>query len=215
MKFWVFERDGAWASADVVNAAYGEAPRCSSCGRFIGLRPWLPPYRVRLVEGTKTSAVADVIGGPGVGVGFIASKRFVDEFERANLKGVERWEPVVIEGYSDYEGDSLPSPTAPDRIFKLAILPVPKTRAKLAEMHPTYKANPPDCLVCCQPRPTAYQGVVVDETSWMGADVFLLTNVGVLVVTDKFVDFVASGEFTGFDLVPAAEFVPLFVRRSR
>jgi hypothetical protein len=214
MRFWVFESSGAWAFADTIDAAHGEAPRCPSCGKFIGLRPWLPPHRVRLVEGTKASAPADAITGPGLGVGFIASDRFVTEFERANLKGIERWEPVGIQGYSDYEGDSLSSPAAPDGTFMLGILPMPVTRATLAEMHPTYKAGPPDCLVCGQPRPLSFEGVVIDETSWTGADVFPLTNVGVLIVTDRFAEFVQSAEFTGFELVPAATFVPSFVRRS-
>jgi len=207
---------GAWAFADPVNPVYGDAPRCPSCGRYIASKEWMPPYRVRLVEGTKTKAPADVITGAGFG-GFIASERFVAALERSNLKGVERWEPVDIQGYSDYDGDPLSSPAAPNRKFLLAILPTPTTRAKWDGMHPVFKGDLIGCQLCGRHRSVdSYRGVVVDETSWTGADIFELIGLGgKFIVTEAFAEFIVSGEFTGVPLVPAAEFVPFRAGQAR
>ena len=57
---------GAWAFADVIDPRYGDAPQCSLCRTYVAGKLWLPPHRVRLVEGTKTTAPGDVIGGPGI-----------------------------------------------------------------------------------------------------------------------------------------------------
>lgn len=114
---------GDWAFAKIVDPVYGDAPACQSCRRWIGMKTWLPPYRVRLVKGMKSNLPGDVISGPGMG-GIIASERFIVEFERANLKGVERWEPVSIEGYNNYWEKKLKRP-APAGTYRLAIFPAP------------------------------------------------------------------------------------------
>jgi hypothetical protein len=204
MKFWIFDPPmfvGEWAYADTLAPRYGDAPRCPSCGKFIGMLPWLPPYRVRMLTGVKTSAPGDVVTGPGF-ESFMASERFVAEFQRSKLKGVERWEPVEIKRYNE-------------QTFKVAILPAPRTRAKLSEMHAVFTRNPPDDPVCCKAPLESYEGVVIDEASWTGDDIFRTTNLGgVLVVTDRFAKFTSAGEFTGIPLVPAETFVPSWARKS-
>lgn len=209
MRFWVFDPPmmvGRWAFADHVDpVTYGQAPRCPSCGRWIGMKPWLPPYRVRLVAGTKTPKPADIITGPGF-TGFIASDRFAKEFKRAGLTGVERWESVQIQGYNDYEGDPIAPQAEVVRPYRYAILPSPRTRVKLR--HVVYEGPLPDCPVCRRGNLESYQGVVVDETSWAGADVFMTINAGLLLVTDRFADVCRAGELTGINLVPTAKFEP-------
>jgi hypothetical protein len=204
MKFWIFDRPmmvGDWAYADILDPKYGDAPRCPSCGEFIGMKPWLPPYRARLFKGLKASTPADVITGPGFN-GFMASERFAAEFQRSKLKGIERWEPVEIKRYNE-------------QTFKLAILPVPRTRAKLSEMHPVFMGNPPDCPVCGTAVLDSFEGVVIDEASWTGDDIFMTTNLGgMLIVTDRFAKFIGAGKFTGVPLVPAETFVPSWARKS-
>jgi hypothetical protein len=191
---------GPWAFAMVVDPQYGDAPRCPSCGKYISMRPWLPPYRARLKAGTKSSAPGDVITGPGF-KGFMASDRFIAEFERAKLTGIERWEPVEIA-------------RLPNRVFKLGLLPVAKTRANLREMRPIFSGDPPDCQTCGAATIESYEGVVVDQDSWTGDDIFQFTNLGILMVTEPFVDFITAGKFDGVMLVPAAEFVPSFARKT-
>jgi len=201
---------GEWAFGDVIDPKYGPAPQCPSCGTYLGMLTWQPPYRVRLVKGTKSYAPGDLISGPGMEDLF--SERFVAEYERAKLKGVERWEPVSIEGYNNYWEKKLKRP-APAGSYKLAIWPAPMVRAKWEEMHPTPivkgdKLVWVGCEVCGrQPRACdSFRGVVVDEESWNGADIFQLTNIGGrFIVTEAFVKFVSAGKFVGIPLVPAAK----------
>jgi hypothetical protein len=213
VKFWVFDPPmmiGPWAFAELVDPVYGAAPRCQACGTFIDNEPWQSPYRIRLIKGKETNAPADVITGPGFG-GFIASQRFVTDFERANLRGIERWERVEIEGYSDDDGNPLSSPAAPAGIYNLAILPVPTTRAKWEEMRMVFRGGLTGCELCGRRGRLldSYEGAVIDEPSWTGADIFQVAhNADIYIATESFVEFVAVGEFTGVPLVPAAEFLP-------
>ena len=217
MKFWVFNPPmmvGEWAFADVIDPVYGDAPRCPSCGIFIEMKKWLPPYRIRLVKGTKSYVPGDLISGPGTDL--MASERFVAEFEGAQLKGVERWEPVTIEGYNNYWEKHLKRP-APAEHYKVAIFAPPTVRARWDKMHP--KADGElgwiGCDVCGRQPPNldSWKGIVVDEDSWMGADIFQLTNMGgQFIVTEDFVDFVAEGKFRGVPLVPAAKDKPFRAR---
>jgi hypothetical protein len=205
VKFWIFDKPrqaGDWAYADILAPKYGDAPRCPSCGKAIGMKAWLPPYRARLFKGLKTSTPADAITGPGFD-SFIASERFVAEFERSKLKGVERWEQVEIKRYNE-------------QTFKLAILPVLRARAKLSEMHAVFMGNPPDCPVCGTAVLDSYAGVVIDEASSTGNDIFRTMNLGgTLIVTDRFAKFISAGKFTGVPLVPAETFVPSWAQSSR
>jgi hypothetical protein len=151
-----------------------------------------------------------VITGPGFG-GFIASQRFVTDFERASLAGVQRWELVEIEGYSDEDGNALSSPAAPTGIYRLAILPAPTTRAKWDEMRMASRGGLIGCALCGRRGRMldSYQGAVIDEPSWTGADIFQVAHdADIYIATESFVEFVAAGTFTGVPLVPAAEFVP-------
>ena len=205
---------GPWAFADLVDPVVGDAPRCPSCGEFIGLLPWLPPYRIRLVEGTRTAAPADVITSAEF-TSFIASQRFVTEFARSGLTGVERWEPVEIEGYNDYEGNSIPSPAEVNRAYAFAVLPAPTARAKLEDMNAEYEGVV-SCKVCGIPESLdSFEGIVLDETSWSGADLFGVTNLGQILVTERVVEFCERGEFTGVRLLPAADYIPFGPRRRR
>src|ERR1700674_1145394 len=213
MTSWVLDSPmmiGEWAFADVIDPVYGGAPKCPSCGRFLGMLEWLPPYRIRLVKGTKSYIPGDLIDGPGAEL--MASQRFIAQFERAKLKGVERWEPVTIEGYNNYWEKKLKRP-APAEPYMGPIFPPPTVRAKWEKMHPVADGDMEwtGCEVCGRsPRNfDSWKGVVVDEDSWTGADIFQLTSLGSrFIVTEAFANFVAEGNFRGVPLVPAAQDKP-------
>lgn len=178
---------------------------------------WQPPYRVRLVKGIKSYAPGDLIDGPGMEPLF--SERFIAEYQRSKLKGVERWEPVSIEGYNNYWEKKLKRP-APAGTYKVAIFPPPTVRAKWEEMHPkpTSSKEPLAWIGCdvCGRSPSnfdQYKGVVVDEDSWSGDDIFRLTNLGGrFVVTEAFAKFIAAGAFEGIPLVPSDKDTPYRAR---
>lgn len=196
------------------DAKYGDAPRCPACGRYIGAKRWLPPYVISLVEGTKTSAPADVMTGPGIGPdSFIASERFVSEFKSSALTGIEQWEPVKIEGFADYGGDSIHGALVRQRYF-VAFFPSPRTRLKLDQMSTTSKGRV-ECKVCGRGMIVdSYHGVVVDEESWSGEDIVRMTNLEVIVASERFARFFEAGEFTGALVPPANAYEQSFSLKS-
>jgi hypothetical protein len=201
MRFWVFDPPmmvGRWAFAEVVDAVYGRAPRCERCGQLIGMRPWLPPYKAKLSPGTKRAEPADVITGPGF-TGFMATLKFVEGFRQAELRGIDRWEPVELGGL------------APGS-YLYGVMPAPSVRASLSKMHAVFDGGPPTCPRCRQAVLKSYSGVVVDEGSWTGQDIFQLTNPSILLTTGRFADFAAAGEYTGLHLIPAEKYVPSYLR---
>ena len=99
MKFFVLQNpkagcsDAATDFLPVDGALTGDAPRCEVCGRYIALRPLLPPVRVEL-DGWG-SVWGDVAFGPGDQV--LISDRCKRAVAQAGLNGFARLDPVVIE----------------------------------------------------------------------------------------------------------------------
>jgi hypothetical protein len=70
----------------------GEAPKCPACHGVIGMREWLPPYRVELdVWGTS---FGDIIIGTGLNV--LVSERFASLWREEGLVGLAGFDPVEI-----------------------------------------------------------------------------------------------------------------------
>jgi len=70
----------------------GEAPRCPSCGRFVGLLPWLPPYSAEIEVLGKE--FGDIAFGPGCDL--LVSARFTNLVREHCLRGFTDFEPVHI-----------------------------------------------------------------------------------------------------------------------
>jgi len=190
---------GPTAFAEPFEATYGEAPRCPSCSAPVGPRRWLEPYKVRLRPGTRTDKPGDAITGPGFD-GFLANARFESAFNAAGLKGVVDWRPVEIRKW-----------TGPP--YRLTILPDPTARADFSRMNIKFN-RPPTCPQCQQAIIAGYHGVTIDESTWAGQDIFNLTNLGVLMVTERFKALVDENEFTGLAFERAHDFTPSYARHA-
>jgi hypothetical protein len=66
-------------------------PRCSACGRIVGMRRWLPPYRVELE--TWGLEFGDVMTA---GDELVVSERFKDTYCAHLLAGLANFEPVEV-----------------------------------------------------------------------------------------------------------------------
>lgn len=84
------EFETSYREADPVRM--GEAPFCPACGRAIGARRWLPPYRAEME--TWGEAFGDIVFGPAMDI--LVSERFTLLWERAGLVGLEGFDPVEI-----------------------------------------------------------------------------------------------------------------------
>jgi hypothetical protein len=71
----------------------GEAPHCPRCGEPIGMRTWLPPYRVELE--LYGQGFGDFVDGPG-GNGFLISERMAEAFRTGGLTGLLGFHPVEV-----------------------------------------------------------------------------------------------------------------------
>lgn len=83
----------------------GEAPRCATCNRFIGMLPWLPPLRVTLrMWGTQ---FADLLFGSGESL--LVSDRLKSLWHAEGLVGLEGFDEVeVVDLDRRGEGDQQP-----------------------------------------------------------------------------------------------------------
>src|SRR5260370_39465390 len=82
------------ARVDVLKAAgtkYGYAPRCDACGQYVGMRLWLPPYRVELETWGLEFADVGLIG-----TDLLASQRFKHAWERSQLTGLSGFNKVEV-----------------------------------------------------------------------------------------------------------------------
>ena len=184
------------AFAETVKPNYGEPDRCPACGQSLTLKRWIPPYQVRLRPGKKDSQPADFITGAGFEE-FLASRKFVEEWRKASLSGVESWHPVDIVDRSDI------SYFKPD-------LPHPTVRADLSKMHAEFEGEPSSCTVCARAPLKSFRGIVIDEKSWRRQDLFRPTNVSQLIGSSRLYDRQDRMRFSGLKLVPAETFVPSF-----
>jgi hypothetical protein len=72
-------------------ARYGEAPRCRACRQYIGMREWLAPHEVELeLHGDDWGDLAYF------GSDLLVSRRFADASRRAQLVGLEVFDPVRV-----------------------------------------------------------------------------------------------------------------------
>src|SRR3954451_14176703 len=71
-------------------SSFGEAPRCGTCGRPIGMRRWLPPFQVELkLHGSEWGDF------PFFGLAeFLLSDRAAAAFAERGLGGLDGFEPV-------------------------------------------------------------------------------------------------------------------------
>ena len=181
-----------WDTASDVR--YGDAPRCDACGAIIGLREWLPPYRVELV--LHGAQWADFAFSPG-GVP-LASERVVDICRDASITGLEVLEPLEV---ASARGSKDPPP-------EYRRLEATRWGATLSEEGSSLlRARPVECDVCLEPSPYAMRGFAIEPGTWTGDDVFTLRGQDALMIaTERFVDVARKHDFTNIRFVPTGKF---------
>ena len=99
MKFFVLRNPkagGALAVTDflpVERSRRGRAPQCPVCGKYVGVRPLLPPVRVEL-KAWGVLQWGDVAFGTGDQI--LVATKLTTLFSRAGLVGWARLDPVEV-----------------------------------------------------------------------------------------------------------------------
>lgn len=177
------------------NVSLGEAPRCPACGRFAGMMPWLPPYRVKL------RSYGAVIGDVAFGVGddLLLSAAFVTAWNAAGLRGVEHVDPVEVV--------SMRPRSLQDSLQLFYLVGLRHATARIDRSHSVLVGPPPDCELCGAPGPTeAILSLRIDEASWEGEDIFMPWGTANIIVTEKVVALASDYGLANVTTIPIEEF---------
>jgi len=204
-RFFVLEAD-VWGPHDtqfdtVEPDNLGTAPRCSKCGEPIGMKEWLPPYRVNIELYGK--ALGDFVDGVG-GNSFLISERLAEAFRTEGLTGLLGFDPVEVLGVRRKRKG--PKPSAVPRYF--AVSPC-FGRAAVDEARSRVRHKKP--MTCSECRYTSWdsiQGFVLEPGTWQGEDVFRPRGLqGDIVVSERFAELVKHHGLTNMKLIPTEEYV--------
>lgn len=181
-----------------------DAKRCQECGGVIGMRTWLPPYRVELR--LNGAAPGDFIQSGGAGSDLIVSERFADAFRSAGLKGLNSFEPVEVTRVRKQRGApkgkdvALPHYLAVTATFGSAL--VDEERSHIL------RPGPFDCDCCRAVGTDGINGFTLEPKSWNGDDLFEPRGLpGVRVVSERFARLVTEHDLTNMELVPTERYV--------
>jgi hypothetical protein len=181
----------------------GDAPRCPQCNRFIGMLPWLPPYRVELeLHGDEPG---DFVDAPGDEL--LIAKRFAEAFRAEGLTGFLGFHPVEVERvrFMRKRGRGRSSTTAPRYVvvspcFGRASVDLVLNRVR-------FRSSPtcPECRLSSGI--DAIHGFVLDPGTWGGEDVFRPRGMRRIVVSERFKALVERHGLTNMSLTPTEKFV--------
>ncbi|OJT27389.1 hypothetical protein BO221_05295 [Archangium sp. Cb G35] len=178
----------------------GDGPYCPQCGDPIGMRTWLPPYRVKLE--LYGQSLGDFVDGPGHDI--LVSERFAEAFRQDGLTGLLGFHPVeVLRVRRMRKG---PKPGAVPRYFAVTAC---YSRAAVDEAHSRIRrVEPVTCLECRSTGVDSIHGYTLEPGTWSGEDVFRPRGLpGSIVVSERFAGFVARHGLTNMKLIPTEEYV--------
>ena len=185
----------------------GEGADCPRCGYPIGMRTWLPPYRVELVlYGEQPGDFIELAGDD-----LLVSERFVQAFREEGLTGLEGFHPVeVVRVRRKRRGSTLahiPRYLTVKACFGRAAVDVARSRLDYGK--------PPTCEECRSAGLNAIHGFTLEEGTWRGEDIFHPRGLlGVLTVSERFERFVEKHGFTNMRLTPSEQYVWNPLRRE-
>jgi hypothetical protein len=204
-RFFVLEAD-VWGPYDtqfdtVEPENLGKAPRCPQCGDPIGMKEWLPPYRVKVELYGKD--LGDFVDGTG-GDSFLISERMAEAFRTEGLTGLLGFDPVeVVAVRRKRKG---PKPTArPGYVavtscFGRGVVDEARSRIRRSE--------PVTCPECRSAGVDSVHGFALESGTWHGEDVFRPRGKqGSILVSERFAEFVKRHRFTNMKLIPTEEYV--------
>ncbi|MBX7166846.1 MAG: hypothetical protein K1X74_11000 [Pirellulales bacterium] len=208
MKFFVLRRSNIdtpqerLAGTEALTAEgtrYGDAPRCPECGNIIGLRQWLPPYRVELETWGREFGDFAFAGG---GVSFLVSLRFKALWELHDLVGLSGFNLVELAKIRHHRRIS----GEPPDYFKADVI---RGTAAVdpAASGKEWDRTPDICPTCRLDKSRAtflrQKGTVLEEGTWGGEDIFIPRASSDFVATERFKDFCEAHRVTNAVFVPA------------
>lgn len=179
---------------------YKSASRCPQCGGPIGMRTWSPPFRADLeLYGEE---LGDFVDGPGYES--LISERFAHAFRAEGLTGLTGFHSVeVLRVRRKRKGQRRVS--APPYFVVSPCLG--RAAVDEARSHIRYLESV-TCPECRYGGPQTIHGFALEPDSWAGEDIFRPRGLqGLIVVSERFAQFVARHGLTNMRLTPIEEYV--------
>ena len=204
-RFFVLQKGALWSRYDIevdelepINL--GNAACCPRCGDPIGMKQWMPPYRVELL--LHGEEFGDFIKASGDDL--LVSERFAKAFREEGLTGLEGFHPVeVVRVRRKRRGPkptNIPQYLAVTACFGRAAVDVTRSRIRYNK--------PPTCEECRSEGVDSIHGFTLEPGTWQGEDIFRPRGLfGDLVVSERFARFVERHGFTHMRLVPTEQLV--------
>jgi hypothetical protein len=180
-----------------MDARMGDAPRCSICGNFVGMRPLLPPVRVELeLWGCQ---YGDVAFGPGE---ILFSEEFSKLFSSSGLTGLVNGTPAHIQKVVTHQRTKA-------RPIAYNCFQIVRSRAAVDEVASRLIREEPWRCEECRIGGVVERAerVILEPNSWSGEDIFTPRGLpGTILVSEKFARFCHKHEFRTCNLIPAEQF---------
>jgi hypothetical protein len=182
---------------EIAPVRLGDAPRCPTCGLFVGGLPWLPPYRALVrAHGEQLGDVAF-----GVGDSLLVSDRFRRAWEAEGLRGLSRFDAL----------EELR--VRPAKLAKSAVsyfhVSVEYGRTEVDEERSIIeRSEPPSCGQCKTGGTDSIRGFAIAEGTWSGEDIFYAWGLpGTTVVTERLKQLAERYALTNIHLTPVEDYV--------
>lgn len=176
----------------------GDAPRCPECGRFIGMRELLPPYRVEITVHGKEGA-GDFVNWTGDDR--MISDRMASAIHSEGLTGFHDFRPVeVVKMNARAKRMGIPRYLLVKTAYGRAAVDEARSRLRRPE--------PLSCEKCRDPGLDGIYGFRLQPGTWDELDAFRPRGLQAdVVVSERFADFVRRHGFTNIKLTPTEEYV--------
>lgn len=178
----------------------GPALRCPQCGEPLGMLTWQPPYQVEIeLHGQE---FGDLIEGPGGDL--LVTERFAEDFQAEGLTGLGGFQPVeIVRVRSKRPG---PEPRSLPRYRWVTVahggpaLDMERSRLRISK--------PMECTQCRYAGIDAIDGLVLEEGTWSGEDVFRPRGLwGRILVSERFMRFAERHAMSHMAWVPIEKYV--------
>lgn len=204
MDFYVLKPEGGirfgtkWAYADQIDPVYrGEAHRCPVCGGPVTGLSWLPPHRIKL-SSAKPEKWGDFLWGAGFLL--MVSDRFKRIYEAEALTGITIFHPPaeIVRVGKRKTGDL---PSSRPQYHLIEIMWNGANQDDIASA--LVRERPVKCSYCrVGGFPRRQEGVVIDEESWTGVDIFTPRGAPARVmVSERFKQIAEVHELTNMWLI--------------
>jgi hypothetical protein len=174
----------------------GEAPRCEACGRFIGLRPWLPPYRVILETWGKEFGDLAIFHFCDF---MLVSERFKELWVHAGLVGLSGFFPtevVKVKRHRKLIDD-------PPKYYKVDVIHNQSAIDYEASGY-VWETQSPTCDVCrIAGGVIRWKGTVILKGTETDDDIFVPRAGSRIIISERFKSFCEQNQIKNATFAPA------------